>query len=105
MPELPRFRMKIVIIVLVLLVLMVTVGWLYLLASLPKTIGTVSVAGLDGQVEIVRDKNGVPHIFASTDNDAFFALGYVHAQDRISHCVICPITKTSSLSVSHRFLF
>ena len=58
MPELPRFRMKIVIIVLVLLVLMVTVGWLYLLASLPKTIGTVSVAGLDGQVEIVRDKNG-----------------------------------------------
>ena len=83
MPELPRFRMKIVIIVLVLLVLMVTVGWLYLLASLPKTIGTVSVAGLDGQVEIVRDKNGVPHIFASTDNDAFFALGYVHAQDRL----------------------
>ena len=83
MPELPKFRMNIVMIVLVFLVLMVTVGWLYLLASLPKTVGTVSVVGLDGHVEIVRDQNGVPHIFASTDNDAFFALGYVHAQDRL----------------------
>jgi penicillin amidase len=38
---------------------------------------------LDGQVEIVRDRWGVPHIFATNDRDAFLALGYVHAQDRL----------------------
>ncbi|HEY84975.1 MAG TPA: penicillin acylase family protein [Chloroflexi bacterium] len=51
--------------------------------SLPKTSGRVKLAGLDGQLEIVRDKDGVPHIFAATDHDAFFAIGYVHAQDRM----------------------
>ncbi len=32
---------------------------------------------------IVRDADGVPQISAATDNDAFFAVGYVHAQDRL----------------------
>ncbi len=76
-------RLRIVVVVLGLLMFLVGGGWLYLRSSLPKTSGTVSLAGLDGQVEIVRDADGVPHIFASTDNDAFFALGYVHAQDRL----------------------
>jgi penicillin amidase len=31
----------------------------------------------------VRDQWGIPHIFAATDHDAFLALGYVHAQDRL----------------------
>ncbi len=26
---------------------------------------------------------GIPHIFATTDHDAMFGLGYVHAQDRL----------------------
>ncbi len=34
-------------------------------------------------MKIIRDAAGIPHIFASTDPDAFFALGYVHAQDRL----------------------
>jgi len=66
-----------------LLALVLAGVFLYLRSSLPKTSGTVSLAGLHGQVEIVRDVDGVPHIFASTDSDAFFALGYVHAQDRL----------------------
>ena len=41
------------------------------------------MAGLTEAVEIVRDADGVPHIFAETDADAFFGLGYVHAQDRM----------------------
>ena len=69
-------RLKVVAIALGMLVLVLAGGWLYLRSSLPKTSGAVSLAGLDGQVEIVRDADGVPHIFASTDNDAFFALGY-----------------------------
>jgi len=48
----------------------------------PQTQGTITVAGLSAQVMIVRDANGVPHIFAETAEDAVFAQGYVHAQDR-----------------------
>jgi penicillin amidase len=44
---------------------------------------TEHLPGLDGQIEIVRDKMGVPHIFASTEHDLYLACGYVHAQDRL----------------------
>ncbi|MDH3700791.1 MAG: penicillin acylase family protein [Alphaproteobacteria bacterium] len=56
---------------------------LWLRGSLPMTSGTVELAGLTGKVEIIRDTDGVPHIFADAENDAMFALGYVHAQDRL----------------------
>ncbi len=58
-------------------------AYLWLRTSLPTIDGTVALAGLSGQVEVVRDKNAVPHIFATSDRDAYFALGYVHAQDRL----------------------
>ncbi|MBU7041209.1 MAG: penicillin acylase family protein [Theionarchaea archaeon] len=38
---------------------------------------------LNDDVRIERDTNGVPHIYAKNDLDLFFALGYVHAQDRL----------------------
>jgi penicillin amidase len=44
--------------------------------------GRVAVAGIDQEVEVLRDENGVPHIYADTEHDLFFAQGYVHAQDR-----------------------
>jgi penicillin amidase len=52
-------------------------------STLPKTSGEVKLSGLAGEVEIFRDENGVPHIFAGSANDGYFALGYVHAQDRL----------------------
>jgi penicillin amidase len=39
--------------------------------------------GVSAPVSIMRDVHGVPHIEASSDEDAFFAIGYVHAQDRL----------------------
>ena len=51
--------------------------------SLPRLDGAVTVAGLERPVSIVRDARGVPHIHAGSENDAWFALGYVHAQDRL----------------------
>lgn len=59
------------------------VAYVLLRRSLPVVNGDVRVAGLTAPVEIVRDAGGVPHIFASTKADAFFGLGYVHAQDRL----------------------
>jgi penicillin amidase len=44
---------------------------------------TVRVPGLIAPVTIVRDMAGVPHIYAASDEDGWFALGYVHAQDRL----------------------
>lgn len=50
--------------------------------SFPKIDGEIQLDGLDGEVNIYRDAMGIPHIYASTANDLFFAQGYVHAQDR-----------------------
>jgi len=50
--------------------------------SFPQTDGELQVQGLDGPVDIYRDQAGIPHIFATTEHDLFFAQGYVHAQDR-----------------------
>ena len=58
-------------------------GYLWLRTSLPQTAGTIDLAGLHRDVEIVRDEMGVPHIFAKTEMDSAFALGFVHAQDRL----------------------
>ena len=45
--------------------------------------GTISVPGLDSVVEVRRDRWGVPHIYAKTQQDLFFAQGFVAAQDRL----------------------
>ena len=56
---------------------------MYFRQSLPLQEGRIRLSGLSDVVEIVSDEHGVPHIFAKTDRDAFFALGYVHAQNRL----------------------
>jgi penicillin G amidase len=58
-------------------------GYLYLRQSLPQTEGQVRLVGLGGAVEVLRDRYGIPHIFAGSAEDASFALGFVHAQDRL----------------------
>ena len=56
---------------------------LYVVRSqFPQVSGSVKLAGLKGTVEIVRDRFGVPHIYADYPEDLFRAQGYVHAQDR-----------------------
>ncbi|VAV90440.1 hypothetical protein MNBD_ALPHA06-2069, partial [hydrothermal vent metagenome] len=52
-------------------------------ASLPQVDGEMKLAGLQSQTSIVRDQYGIPHIFASSRHDLFFATGVAHAQDRM----------------------
>ncbi|NBB69365.1 MAG: penicillin acylase family protein, partial [Alphaproteobacteria bacterium] len=52
------------------------------LGSLPDHAGTRVVDGLDAPVTIRRDAHGVPYIEAESEADGYFALGWVHAQDR-----------------------
>ncbi|MGF1455941.1 MAG: penicillin acylase family protein [Alphaproteobacteria bacterium] len=56
---------------------------LFIRSSLPWTKGSRDVDGLAGQVEILRDGFGIPHIYGKDDEAVYFALGYAHAQDRL----------------------
>ena len=58
-------------------------GYLWLRGSLPEIDGERAAPGLAAPVEVVRDRHGIPHILARSEEDALFALGYVHAQDRL----------------------
>ena len=51
--------------------------------SLSVIEGSVTVRGLREEVSVVRDAWGVPHIYARSPEDLFFAQGYVMAQDRL----------------------
>ena len=58
-------------------------SWIWLRGSLPQLDGEMPLSGLSSPVEVVRDRHGVPHILAESEEDALFALGVVHAQDRL----------------------
>jgi len=58
-------------------------GRAWLDGSLPDYHGERTLAGIDGEVTVIRDRNAIPHIFAGSETDAAFALGYAHAQDRL----------------------
>lgn len=51
--------------------------------ALPQTRGRINVAGLKSAVEIIRDRWGVPHIYAAHASDLLWAQGYVHASERL----------------------
>ena len=51
--------------------------------SLPQMSGSITVPGLGADAHAIRDRFGVPHIFAASMNDAMRVLGYLHAQDRL----------------------
>ncbi|MGK0449020.1 MAG: penicillin amidase, partial [Polaribacter sp.] len=67
----------------VLLVLIVVGAWLYSKTYHPKYDGEIELKNLSEKVTVYFDEIGVPHINAENQNDAYIALGYVHAQDRL----------------------
>ncbi|MCA3487908.1 MAG: penicillin acylase family protein [Rhodobacter sp.] len=67
----------------VLGVLGLVTGYQFLSRSLPDYNEGFILPGVSAPVEIVRNNANVPHIFGSTDEDVFFALGFAHAQDRL----------------------
>ncbi len=57
--------------------------WFHLSWNQPSMSGTAALAGLRAPVTVVRDGNAVPHVFADHMEDAYFALGWLHAEDRL----------------------
>jgi penicillin amidase len=51
--------------------------------TVPAPSGALVLEGLGEPVEVVRDREAVPHIFARSTDDLYMALGFVHAQDRL----------------------
>ncbi len=75
--------MAIAIGILILAILVMAAGFFWLRSSLPRYSGSLAVPGLASEVRIVRDAAAAPHIFAASELDAWFAIGFVHAQDRL----------------------
>jgi penicillin amidase len=88
---------KIILVVLVVLTLFITYAvspfmpylnpasglWKHSLSVEHPSQQEFTVPGLFNDVRVERDTNGIPHIYAQYELDLFFALGYVHAQDRL----------------------
>ena len=58
-------------------------GYGYLKMTVPSYSGDLSVKGIKGNIEVIRDSFGMPHIYAENDADVYFGLGYCMAQDRL----------------------
>jgi len=83
----PRILLRTAGVLFLLLVLAVCVGVLWLRSAektgLPQLDGDLHLPGLSAPVTVERDAHGIPHIEAATQDDLFFAQGYVTAQDRL----------------------
>ncbi|OWJ78538.1 penicillin acylase family protein [Haematobacter genomosp. 1] len=94
------FRWLVRILTALILVTAATLAGLYYVTSrsLPDYSASYRLSGVHQPMEIVRDTASVPHIFAKTDEDAFFGLGFVHAQDRLWQMTILRRTAQGRLS-------
>ena len=73
-------------------------GWYLAGRSLPEYEGAVTVRGLSGPVEILSDRNAVPHISGESDSGVFFGLGFAHARDRLWQMTLLRRTAQGRLS-------
>lgn len=55
----------------------------YIDRSLPQVSGSIKLSGIKADVTVTRDDKGVPHIRATSEEDLYFAQGFVQAQDRL----------------------
>lgn len=74
---------RITILLLVLVLICCAGGYFYIQSFKPTLEGELKLQGLNEEVEVYFDTYGIPHIYAESEEDAQFALGYVHAQDRL----------------------
>ncbi|MGB0429818.1 MAG: penicillin acylase family protein, partial [Bacteroidia bacterium] len=57
--------------------------WIIFKAPVPKYEGEKNIKGLSENVKVVHDDYAIPHIYTSNKEDAYLALGYLHAQERL----------------------
>ena len=74
---------KILLGIIVLVIVLLVFAYFWLMGTAPQYSGKLEFEGLHESVEIIYDNYGVPHIYAENDEDAYFALGYAQAQERL----------------------
>ena len=80
-----KFVRRLAGVILIIMLMITAIGaglYLWLRTSLPDIDGSITVEGISGPVDILRDEWGIPHIHAGSPEDAYFGLGFAHAQDR-----------------------
>jgi penicillin G amidase len=81
----PRLRLVLVslLVLIVVVALVLTISLTALVRRpLPDYSGSVELPGLGAEVQVLRDDEGIPQVYAEDPVDLFRAQGYVHAQDR-----------------------
>lgn len=78
-----KFIKKLFLGILTVILLAILGFWLYAFSFHPDYDGELKLANLNDEVTVYFDDNGVPHINAQNQEDAYRTLGYVHAQDRL----------------------
>ncbi|MBT8281340.1 MAG: penicillin acylase family protein, partial [Muriicola sp.] len=93
-----RTLRKIGWILLGILGIIVIVGLIVVQTLKPDYSGEKSMNNLNAEVTVTYDPYGIPHIEAASETDAFRALGYVHAQDRLWQMELLRRVATGGLS-------
>lgn len=76
--------LKRIFLFLLVLLLLAAVGvFLFLQNQKPDYSETLSIASINNRADIYYDRYGIPHIYADNHKDAYLALGYAHAKDRL----------------------
>jgi penicillin amidase len=78
-----KFLKKFLKILFIFVLLIVASVWLYSKTYHPNYSGELALDNLTEEVAVYFDEIGVPHINAQNQEDAYVALGYMHAQDRL----------------------
>ena len=74
---------KILLILLALLGIAIVAALIFKQTLKPDYKGKIWLPNLSSEVKVYYDTYGIPHIYGETEVDAYRALGYVHAQDRL----------------------
>jgi penicillin amidase len=93
-----RWLIRIVTGILVLALAGLLIGYWFVSRSLIDYSESFTLSGISAPVEIVRNNDAVPHIFGRDDADVYFALGFVHAQDRLWQMTMLRRTAQGRLS-------
>jgi len=79
---------KFLIILSLLIIFVIALGFLYMKNTAPQYSGTIADSGITDSTQVIYDDFGIPHIYAKSGKDAYFALGYAHAQERLFQMVM-----------------
>ena len=74
---------RILLLIALLIVFCLALAFLWLRNTAPQYSGEQTFESISDSTQIVYDNFGVPHIYAKNGEDAYFALGYAHAQERL----------------------